>query len=350
MNLNFQFELDPVFETLGLLYHSRHADKVKEASISELNKFGVDGEIFYNKHLKSFDQFIRAFLKHREWDEQAEFFFGDDDDQFFHMLVRVVCENPNWMTAPNMMREEAVRLEMLELIARDEEVHAALPENLRLENIQTLDEIISFLDKTHFDEKMKWKLMILVNDPLERIQTLTAIVNRHLAAFERARLEIQKPLDKLIQKHRQTVQKQEGGHFFKFVEVFEYQKAFVYPTLIMPLSQILYRDYCYYGLLVDALPIQNTKNDGSEDLLLLRLKAMGDKSKLQILASLKTSPKYNLEIAEHLGLTAATMSHHMNVLLACGLVAIEKKNGKVYYHLDQEKIKSFLGDLEQFLL
>ncbi|MEK5645345.1 hypothetical protein BK138_26710 [Paenibacillus rhizosphaerae] len=350
MNLSIQSELDPVFETLGLLYYSRHADKVKDIGIAELNKFGVDGETFYNKHLKPFDKYIRAFLKHREWNEQAEFFFGDDTDQFFHMLVAVVCENPKWMTDPESIREKEARLEILKVITNDEGVHAALPEPLRLEGIHTLDEIISFLNNTPFDEKMKWKLMTLLNYPVERIQTLTALVNRNLAAFKHARLEIQKPLDKLIHKYSQSVQIQEGGVFFKFVDVFEYQKAVVYPTLIMPLSEIMYSERCYYGLLVDALPIQKSTNDGSQDLLLLRLKAIGDNSKLQVLASLKVSPKYNLEIAEQLGLTAATMSHHMNVLLACGLVSIEKKNGKVYYRLDQGEIRNFLDDLEEFLL
>ncbi|NMO97015.1 ArsR/SmtB family transcription factor [Paenibacillus lemnae] len=350
MNLNFQFELDPVFETLGLLFYSSNVDKVKEISVAELNKFGVDGETFYNKHLKPFDRYIRAFSKHREWDEQAEFFFGDDNDQFFHLLLRVVCENPYWMTEPEIIRQEEGRLEILKLIASDEEVHDGQSENLQIEDIQTTEEIIAFLAKTPFDEKMKWKLMILLNDPLGQIKKLTDIVNRHLPAFEHARMETHKVVDKLIQKLGQSVENKEGKHFFKFIEVFQYQQADIYPTLIMPMMQIMYKERCYYGLMVDALPIQNHSNGKSQDLLSLRLKAMGDKSKLQILASLKISPKYNLEIAEHLGLTAATMSHHMNVLLACGLVEIEKKNGKVYYHLDQANIRDLLDDLEQFLL
>ena len=52
------------------------------------------------------------------------------------------------------------------------------------------------------------------------------------------------------------------------------------------------------------------------------MKAFGDKSKFEILYSLKESPKYNLEIAEQLHLTAATMSHHVNILLSQGLVTV----------------------------
>ena len=40
-----------------------------------------------------------------------------------------------------------------------------------------------------------------------------------------------------------------------------------------------------------------------------------------------------LEIAEELRLTPATASHHMGLLLSNQFVAVEKKDGKVYYRL-----------------
>ena len=58
---------------------------------------------------------------------------------------------------------------------------------------------------------------------------------------------------------------------------------------------------------------------------------MSDGSKFDILLSLMSSPKYNLELAEELNLTAATVSHHMNVLLTYQLVSVEKRDGRVYY-------------------
>jgi DNA-binding transcriptional ArsR family regulator len=80
------------------------------------------------------------------------------------------------------------------------------------------------------------------------------------------------------------------------------------------------------------------------------LKALSDSSKLEIISSLKISPKYNLEIAQQLGLTPATMSHHMSVLLSCGFVGVEKMDGKVYYHLVEENMISMLEELKQALL
>lgn len=62
--------------------------------------------------------------------------------------------------------------------------------------------------------------------------------------------------------------------------------------------------------------------------LLSALKALGDGSKFEILQLLQISPRYNLEIAEELKLSAPTVSHHMSVLLENGLVDVEKKMGK----------------------
>lgn len=349
MNLNIQSELDPIFETMGLLYVSSHVDKHKNETIEDLNKFGIDGEVFYNKHLKVVDKYIQTFLKARSWDERGNFFFGSDSDEFFHILNSILSQNPHWLTSPHEIQENEARLEILTILATDEDMQKNLPEELSPANIRTLDQMLAFLDKCPYDEGVKWKLMALLQRPCEQIQILASIVNSNLAAFEQARQAIRSPLDKLINKYMESLRKQEDDQFFKLIGMFSSDPE-VHPSLIMPLAQVMFRKRCYYGLLVDSLPILRKESGASHDLLLLRLKALGDNSKLQILASLKVSPKYNLEIAEQLGLTAATMSHHMNVLLACGLVTIEKRNGKVYYHLDQDHIKHFLGELEQFLL
>lgn len=349
MKLNIQSELDPVFETMGLLYVSLRGDKYKRDMITELGEFGMDGEAFYNKHLKLVDKYIHSFAKGRQWDERAEFFFNDEDDVFFHLLHSILSENARWMAAPEKIKGDDARLEILKMLASDEDIQKDLPKELSPENIKTLDQIVAFLDKCPFEVGVKWKLMAVLQHPRRYIQQLVAVVHSNLPAFEQAKQDVQKPLDKLIHKYTESVQKQQDDQFFKLVGMFT-DEPVLHPSLIMPLAQVVFMKRCYYGLLVDFLTITRKTDTASPDMLLIKLKAMGDNSKLQILASLKVSPKYNLEIAEQLGLTAATMSHHMNVLLACGLVTVEKKNGKVYYHLDQDNIKQFLHELEQFLL
>ena len=79
-------------------------------------------------------------------------------------------------------------------------------------------------------------------------------------------------------------------------------------------------------------------------------KALADKSKLDILCSLKESSKYNLELAEALDLSPSTTSHHMSILMGSGLVTVQKKDGKVYYCLQEENIEKYIQSLKKLLL
>ena len=57
-----------------------------------------------------------------------------------------------------------------------------------------------------------------------------------------------------------------------------------------------------------------------------------------------------MELAQELGLSAATMSHHMSALLTCGLVRLTKREGRVYYSLERQAVRRMLTTLEQHFL
>lgn len=68
-------------------------------------------------------------------------------------------------------------------------------------------------------------------------------------------------------------------------------------------------------------------------------KALGDKSKMDILLFIKDRPAYGSEIAKQFSLTTATVSHHMNKLLQLRLVQADLKDGKVYYQVRKEVLQ-----------
>ncbi|AMP20605.1 hypothetical protein AZF37_04940 [endosymbiont 'TC1' of Trimyema compressum] len=65
---------------------------------------------------------------------------------------------------------------------------------------------------------------------------------------------------------------------------------------------------------------------------------------------IKNQPKYNLEIAEALSLSAATVSHHMSTLFNCFFVKFTKKNGKIYYELEKESMENFITNFKNLWL
>ncbi|MDF2921260.1 MAG: hypothetical protein K0R57_174 [Paenibacillaceae bacterium] len=344
MQFQISRELDPVFETAGLLYISSRYEDYKKNMIAELTELGTDGEQFYHKHLKVVEKYIQAFTRHRSASDQAGFFFGVDSDPFVLALICLICENRDWMTSLDGVADEYIRFELLKALHSGD-----LARDLPLEQIRTLEDTVAFLKKLPIQEGSKWRLLSVLHQPKQQLRTFIDLVAGNLPAYHKAVKEVEKPLEKLLQQFAELASGQEDKSFFNIKKTFS-QDSTVNPTLIMPVVAIIFEKMCYYGLFTDSLLKPGRLHAPSREALQLKLKALSDKSKLQILSSLKVSPKYNLEIAEQLGLTAATMSHHMNVLLACGLVSVDKRDGRVYYHLQQENIRQFISDLEHTLL
>jgi len=91
----------------------------------------------------------------------------------------------------------------------------------------------------------------------------------------------------------------------------------------------------YYGVLLDV--IYDKKRETavySLDNLLTQLKALTDMTRLRILKELTTGPMKGFEIAKTIGITPATVSHHMNELLLRKFVSMERQGTSVIYSLD----------------
>ena len=80
------------------------------------------------------------------------------------------------------------------------------------------------------------------------------------------------------------------------------------------------------------------------------LKLLSDKSRFEIMRYIHSHNAYGNEIAEHLGLTTATVSHHMSALLEANLISLEQKNGKIYYHINKDTLSQYINFYEEKLL
>ncbi len=78
-------------------------------------------------------------------------------------------------------------------------------------------------------------------------------------------------------------------------------------------------------------------------------KALGDESRLRILRLLSSGDLYLTEIAERMGLSKPTVSHHLALLRAAGLVTITEAGTLTYYSLRRERIADAGVELSRFL-
>lgn len=122
------------------------------------------------------------------------------------------------------------------------------------------------------------------------------------------------------------------------------------PMLAVPLSAVILGDVCYCGF-------YNVDTDGTlprteeKAFLCNALKALADPKRLDIAILIAQAPRYNRELAQLTDLTPATVMHHTDKLLQCGLISIAAdphNQKKIYFKIDSQKIELLqkaIGDL-----
>jgi ArsR family transcriptional regulator, arsenate/arsenite/antimonite-responsive transcriptional repressor len=68
-------------------------------------------------------------------------------------------------------------------------------------------------------------------------------------------------------------------------------------------------------------------------------KAMSEPTRLKILDLLSCCERCACDILDSLSITQSTLSHHMKVLMNCGLVAGRKSATWMFYSISQERVK-----------
>ena len=113
-------------------------------------------------------------------------------------------------------------------------------------------------------------------------------------------------------------------------------------------------DFLYAGLLfsVGLNPLYHgEKSDKEMETYAAEvLKLLGDRSKFEILAYIRDKRAYGSELAKYMGLTTATISHHMNALYMCGLVEMERENNRVFYRANKQAVEEVLAYCSKVLL
>lgn len=328
--------LNKIFEILGLLYISNHPEFIeKEHVLKSVSEFGINGDELYKKFSNIHKRYVTAFQKELVLNKEDTFFFDDDDSDFILILQIICADNPHWIDNIDSISEDEIFMVFINAIAEDETVEVK----------PSLSETIELLKSVGLSPNMCWKLMLLLQEPKKQIEHLTYIVKQNIPAYEHAILSVEKPLKRLLEEFSKSQ--------YKLTSILkqENQEIVITPTLIYPAVEILGTDrngysYRYVGLFTKEIYKMMDNLKISRNNLIPILKILSDSSKFDILVSLKISPKYNMELAEQLGLTAATISHHMNVLLTHDFVSVEKRDGRVYYTLVKDTIENIISELQ----
>jgi DNA-binding transcriptional ArsR family regulator len=96
--------------------------------------------------------------------------------------------------------------------------------------------------------------------------------------------------------------------------------------------------------------VQQIAGDNEIDKKLLVLKNMSDSTRFKILMLLKDEELYRQQLADKVGITMATISYHMNFLLAGGMVEMFERGHRTYYRLRKETFKEISEFVQNIFL
>lgn len=331
--MEIQKQLDPVMETALLLLLGSDIDTMRDYHIEELNKVDINGTLFYETYLTGYEKYVRSFIRNQVH-EADDITLSWKDDEFNQFLGTVIFQVKDFI---NQM-DDVTEKEWHQFIA------AAYNEIFGIEYMltenPTAEEIMALTSSTKLSDSEKWRFATLLQNPRLFCKRFCSMIVNNIPAYEKACEECKSYIKQGLEYFDKYVTGTEVGEDFKKL----------IPTAALPISILMTEDNCYYGLYWKALSqISNPDRMDSEELIAV-LKAISDKSRLEILLSLRESPMYGQEIAEKLGITPATVSHHMNTLMVRNLVTIKKQDGRGYFHLNQEGVKTVIECLENQLL
>ena len=94
---------------------------------------------------------------------------------------------------------------------------------------------------------------------------------------------------------------------------------------------------------------RGAKSSAADDGFARVFAALGEPTRLRIMQILPREPiceqMYNvIEIAEELGLTQPTISHHLKILAEAGLVQCRRQCNSLYFYVDQDAVVGWLKE------
>ena len=330
---------DEIFETFRLLdYFWRHDNFNRRKFEQEFKDchLGSASKEILDRWYPIYENYLLTFHQGLSFQEGDSFFFEGDREQ----------SEPLAEACGFLLLTRRHLLEDLEQ-RPEEEIYQMMCEQLFELVPENLEGVMELLQDKKYTPASCWKWLLLLKEPKAYLTRFIHLIQRHLPAQKKA----WKAVAGLLKTQLKTFEVH--PKVYDSVPNFQEHVQESFPSLIIFNSYVIRGNSkvinCYAGLMANEIMGRQMETPPKEELA-GALKLMGDASKFEILHLLKDHPRYNIEIAEHLKVTAATASHHMNNLLSGDFVIADKREGKVFYSLKKEKIQEIITSLEQSLL
>lgn len=242
-----------------------------------------------------------------------------------------------------------------------EEVNYIIVSNLSDELVSSQNKAISnkafiqFIRKLNSDEQSQLLIIDLAMNWQEHFDVISPIlkkIEKHLHKHEQVIKEIHQYGIANVRSKENLLEQIQSRTSLKIDDSSNYEfevSVVVFQPIKLSLSIVndSYKGYIIFGALFNY-DYLNLKKEVSRDHILEINKILADPTKLDILKYLTKGQVYGREIATEIGLTPATISHHMQALIQCSFVSIHIKMNKTYYSIEKENVLQAIDQVKQY--
>ena len=222
----------------------------------------------------------------------------------------------------------------------------------------TYKDYINHINNLDIDSETKYKYVLMCCNIDKAFNEVIGFINETVDLLKEKEEDLQNIANEFVKITKEDVEKYKESFFLKYDIQIDIPKDMVIgPSIIVPNSLMInpfdQDNECIYSCMgVRVKDINDLKKEYfiNDERTMSILKALGDKSKFDILKSIKENEMYGAEIAKMLNITTATVSHHMSNLYNLSLVNIITNNNRVNYTLNKESIKDLIIILERLFL
>jgi len=222
---------------------------------------------------------------------------------------------------------------------------------------------VNYINNSNFETNTKLKYILLYYNLEDYLKEINDIINKVIVILKKKHDVLQYIADEYQRIMSEEVEK----YGDKLLENYDFKVSIDKDIVIKPLiirantlmlkpwfadfnNDILDKRGAYIGIHVKILFDLINIYFINDEKIISTLKALGDKSKFDILKSIKDTQMYGVEIAKKLNITTATVSHHMSNLYNLSLINYVADNNKMNYMLNKEAIEELINALENLFL
>lgn len=219
-------------------------------------------------------------------------------------------------------------------------------------NIKDKEEVLHFIKSCNLPEPEKWKLTYLYFD---LAYTKTRFIGLIKTCWN---LYYADEVDEIMNKQESSIEQLIGEYGIKdrvsYFDIFPYlERDYAIPedVIIISAPSVFYNiislksysesDNIFLHLVGINLP-NYRRSVMSDDKLRDSFKALADEKRIKMIQILSISPAYGYELAQKLGLSNSTVSHHLSTLSSLGIVKSTRKDSRVYYEVNKERLKEMM--------